>query len=67
MTTKISQCFGCKSFIEDKRFTCKVYPNGIPDSLLFNKRKCSKIKEQGYGKIKKKMESRRPCKGKTRR
>lgn len=34
---KASQCFECKHFNEDKAFTCKAFPEGIPDVLLYSK------------------------------
>lgn len=36
-TTIISQCLDCKHFIDDTKFTCKAFPDGIPDDLVFNK------------------------------
>lgn len=32
-----SQCLECKNFIDDKKFTCKAFPKGIPDELLFSR------------------------------
>ena len=34
-----SRCLNCKNFINDKKFTCKAFPNGIPDNILFNEKK----------------------------
>ena len=66
MNIFISQCLRCKKFIDDTNFTCKVYPGGIPDSLVFNKRKCSKRKEQDNDKKEIKMEGRRQGKSQIR-
>ena len=33
----ISRCLDCKNFINDKKFTCKAFPKGIPKNILFNK------------------------------
>lgn len=32
----ISNCLECKHFIHDKKFTCKAFPKGIPNNILFN-------------------------------
>lgn len=50
MTTILPQCFNCVHFKEDKRFTCKVYPKGISDDILFNEVICSKFKRKEQGK-----------------
>jgi len=34
----ISNCLECKNFIHNKKFTCKAFPEGIPDNILFNKK-----------------------------
>lgn len=35
MTTE-PQCYDCVHFNEDKKHTCKAFPDGIPDKILFN-------------------------------
>ena len=34
----ISRCLDCKHFINDKKFTCKAFPKGIPKDVLFNEK-----------------------------
>ncbi len=36
MITK-SLCPECKYFIDNKKFTCKAFPKGIPDVIVFGK------------------------------
>ena len=31
------QCLECKHFIDDRKFTCKAFPKGIPDDLVFTR------------------------------
>ena len=31
-----SGCLYCKNFIDDKKFTCKAFPDGIPKDVLVN-------------------------------
>lgn len=31
-----SQCYDCAHFNEDEAHTCKAFPEGIPDKILFN-------------------------------
>lgn len=28
-------CFDCKHFVDDGKFTCKAFPKGIPDEILY--------------------------------
>ena len=42
----ISDCLECKHFIHNKKFTCKAFPKGIPDDILFNKKE-HKMKIKG--------------------
>lgn len=39
----ISNCLECEYFIHNKKFTCKAFPNGIPDNIIFNKKIHNKI------------------------
>lgn len=32
--TIVPQCFRCRHFIDDRRFTCGAFPDGIPDPIL---------------------------------
>ena len=32
----VSQCLRCKNFIDDKKFTCNAFPNGIPEEIIIN-------------------------------
>lgn len=32
-----SQCLRCKHFIDDTKFNCMAFPDGIPDEILYNK------------------------------
>ncbi len=34
--TIFPQCLDCKNLIDDEKFTCKAFPDGIPDEILFN-------------------------------
>lgn len=38
----LSRCLDCKNFIDNKKFTCRAFPDGIPDNILFNKIKHNK-------------------------
>jgi hypothetical protein len=33
---KSSACLYCKNFVNDKKFTCKAFPKGIPREIYFN-------------------------------
>ena len=33
MTPEI-KCLDCKNFINDKKFTCNAFPDGIPDEII---------------------------------
>lgn len=35
---KIPICFGCKNF-DRSNGSCPAYPNGIPDNILFDKKR----------------------------
>jgi len=35
----IARCISCKHFINDKKFTCKAFPKGIPNKFIYNEKK----------------------------
>ncbi|MCD8007358.1 MAG: hypothetical protein LUF68_00160 [Clostridiales bacterium] len=40
MMVQFPQCLDCENFIQNnpgKEFTCKAFPNGIPDDIFWNK------------------------------
>lgn len=36
-------CVGCKHFIDDKKFTCKAFPKGIPNKFIYNEKKHDRV------------------------
>lgn len=34
-----SQCIGCKHFDKKNRYTCIAFPKGIPDDILYEKKR----------------------------
>ena len=43
MKITIPNCIVCKNFIDNKKFTCKAFPNGIPDKILTGKHDHTKL------------------------
>jgi hypothetical protein len=41
--TRECKCVFCKHFINDKKFTCPAYPDGIPHDVLINDREHDKV------------------------
>lgn len=39
----IPQCIDCKYFIIDRRYICKAFPEGIPETILLNRIKHDRI------------------------
>jgi len=37
------RCLDCKNFINDRKFTCKAFIEGIPDDILLGKKEHDKI------------------------